>query len=105
MGAGANEVLLAEIASPVTKRNMAKNPKVCISAVDVFAQKGIKAYGTAALVTPAEPSFAAIVQPLARMAGTEFKIRAVVRIAVSRVAPWGAKARITAWKNMSRSNT
>jgi predicted pyridoxine 5'-phosphate oxidase superfamily flavin-nucleotide-binding protein len=87
MGAGPNEVLVAEIASPVSKRNLSKNPKVCISAVDIFAQKGIKAYGTAALVTPAEPNFAAVVQPLTRMAGPEFNRRAVIRVAVSRVAP------------------
>ena len=83
MGAGPNEVLVAEIASPVSKRNLSKNPKVCISVVDIFAQKGIKAYGTAALVTPAEPNFAAIVQPLTRMAGPEFNIRAVIRVAVA----------------------
>ena len=77
---------MAEIASPVSKSNLSKNPKVCISAVDIFAQKGIKAYGTAALVTPAEPNFAAVVQPLTRMAGPEFNIRAVIRVAVSRVA-------------------
>jgi len=39
MGAGPNEVLVAEIASPVSKRNLSKNPKVCISAVDIFAQR------------------------------------------------------------------
>lgn len=87
MGEGANEVLVAEIASPVTKRNIAENPKVCISAIDIFAQKGIKAHGTATLLTPEDMDFATIVQPLMRMAGPGFKIRAIVRVAVSKVAP------------------
>lgn len=55
MGAGPNELLVAEFASPVTKRNISRNPKVCISAVDIFAQKGIEACGTVALVTPVTP--------------------------------------------------
>jgi predicted pyridoxine 5'-phosphate oxidase superfamily flavin-nucleotide-binding protein len=87
MGQDPNEILVAEIASPITKRNIAQNPKVCISAIDVFVQKGIKAYGTATLVTPADADFATVVQPLVRKAGPAFTIRAVIRIAVNRVAP------------------
>ncbi|WP_458146150.1 pyridoxamine 5'-phosphate oxidase family protein [Bradyrhizobium sp. UFLA05-109] len=33
MGEGANEVLVAEIASPVTRRNVSGHPKVCLSAI------------------------------------------------------------------------
>jgi uncharacterized protein len=87
MGQTPNEILVAEIASPVSKRNISGNAKVCVSAIDIFAQKGIKAYGTAALIAPADPGFSAVVQPLARMAGPAFNIRAVIRITVSRIAP------------------
>lgn len=87
MGAAPNEVLVAEIASPTSKKNISRNPRVCVSAIDIFAQKGIKAYGTATLITPSDPTFSVIVQPLARKAGPAFNIRAVIRIAVSRIAP------------------
>lgn len=87
MGTDPNEILIAEIASPVSRRNISTNPRVCISAIDVFVQKGIKAYGNAVLLTPADPHFAVIAQPLAKMAGADFKIRVVIRVSVDRIAP------------------
>ena len=40
-------VVVANIASSVTARNIAQQPKVCLSFVDVLVQKGFKLQGTA----------------------------------------------------------
>ena len=43
-------VVVAHIASLHTVRNIATNPKVCLSFVDVFVQKGFKIQGSAQIV-------------------------------------------------------
>lgn len=45
-----HDLLIANIASPNSVRNIAKNPKVCISLIDIFEEKGCKVYGEAHLV-------------------------------------------------------
>jgi hypothetical protein len=40
-------VVIANIASPTSVRNVLVNPRVCVSFVDVFVQKGFKVIGTA----------------------------------------------------------
>jgi predicted pyridoxine 5'-phosphate oxidase superfamily flavin-nucleotide-binding protein len=40
-------LVIANIASPTSVRNIAVNPRVCVSFVDVFVQKGFKVLGTA----------------------------------------------------------
>lgn len=43
-------LLIANIASPDSARNIADNPKVCVSLIDVFEEKGYQVYGTATIV-------------------------------------------------------
>ena len=39
---GAEFLLIANIASPSSVRNIAANPLVCVSFIDIFVQKGFK---------------------------------------------------------------
>jgi len=52
----AEHIAVANIASPGTAKNIEANPKVCLTFVHVFAQKGYKIKGQAinilALLTP-----------------------------------------------------
>jgi len=43
----ADHFLIANIASPNSVRNIAANPRVCVSFIDVFVQKGFKVSGVA----------------------------------------------------------
>jgi predicted pyridoxine 5'-phosphate oxidase superfamily flavin-nucleotide-binding protein len=70
-------VVIANIASPGSAANVAANPKVCVSFVDVFRQKGFKVVGVAADVAPSDPAFARWVAPLRALAGDRFPIRSV----------------------------
>ncbi len=70
-------LVIANIASPGSAANVSVNPKVCVSFVDVFAQKGFKVVGVATDVAPSDPAFARWVAPLREAAGERFPIRSV----------------------------
>jgi uncharacterized protein len=80
-------VVVAHIASPVSARNIAQQPQVCLSFVDVFVQKGFKLKGTAQVVSADDPTFARWAQPLLVMVGQRFVIQSVLVIRVTAVAP------------------
>ncbi len=87
LGPDGTEILIAEIASPVSRRNIAANPRVCVSLLDVFSQKGAKVYGNAEVIDAADHRFPPLATPLLAMAPPPFKIRGVIRVKIVKVAP------------------
>lgn len=83
---GDETVLVANIASPGSIRNVRVNPNVCLSFVDVFAQKGYKLRGTAAIVPKTDPRYAGLEQALQKRA-QGFLIISVIEILVTAVEP------------------
>ena len=79
-------VVVAHIASPISARNIAQQPQVCLSFVDVFVQKGFKLVGRAREVRAADPEFSAWAAPLLAMVGQRFTIHSVLVIQVQSVA-------------------
>lgn len=79
-------VVVAHIASPVSARNIAQQPQVCLSFVDVFVQKGYKLLGLARKVRANDPEFFEWVAPLQAMVGQRFTIHSVLVIQVQSVA-------------------
>ncbi|MGG7567790.1 pyridoxamine 5'-phosphate oxidase family protein [Rhodovulum sp. DZ06] len=82
-----DEALVAQVMSPGSVRNVKRNPHVCLSFVDVFAQTGWKIAGTCELILPNAPDFAELEAPLRPRAGPTFPIRGIFRIKASGVAP------------------
>jgi predicted pyridoxine 5'-phosphate oxidase superfamily flavin-nucleotide-binding protein len=80
-------VVVAHIASPVSARNIAQHPQVCLSFIDVFVQKGFKLLGRAREVLADDPEFATWAKPLLAMVGQRFVIHSVLVIRVTSVAP------------------
>lgn len=80
-------LVIANIASPQSARNIEANPRVCVSFVDVFVQKGFKLTGMARNVKKHEPEFAAWSAPLTAMAGPRFPIHSVFVVQVTAVEP------------------
>ncbi len=80
-------VVVANIASPVSARNIAQQPQVCLSFVDVFVQKGFKLKGSAHEVLADDSAFAFWAAPLLAMVGQRFVIHSVLVIRVTSVAP------------------
>lgn len=72
---GEQAIVIADIASPVSVRNVRRNPKVCVSFVDIFRQRGFKITGRARVIAPDETGFAAFAADLMVKAGEAFPIR------------------------------
>ncbi len=62
-------VVVANIASPVSARNIRQRPQVCLSFVDVFLQKGFKLLGSAHEVGADDPAFSTWAAPLLAIVG------------------------------------
>lgn len=80
-------LVIANIASPASVRNIAANPRVCASFVDVFVQKGYKVLGTARNVRRHDADFASWAAPLQAMAGPRFPIHSVIVVCATGFEP------------------
>jgi hypothetical protein len=80
-------LVIANIASPTSVRNIAVNPRVCVSFVDVFVQKGFKVMGTARNVGQQEADFAHWAAPLQAMAGPRFPVHSVIVVRATAFEP------------------
>ena len=82
-----NIFLIAHIASPNSVRNIRSNPKVCVSLVDVFVQKGYKIKGTARVIEKTDSEFELKAKRLQILATDRFLVLAVIEIAVTQATP------------------
>lgn len=83
----AQHLVIANIASPGSIRNIAVNPRVCVSFIDIFAQKGFKVRGLARNVRRQEADYSRWAAPLEAMAGPRFPIHSVMVVAATAVEP------------------
>jgi len=81
-----DQVVIADIASANSVRNMRANPQVCVSFIDVFAQKGRKLYGSARVLAPQAPGFAELGREVLAMAGADYPVRHLIVVDVTRSA-------------------
>jgi predicted pyridoxine 5'-phosphate oxidase superfamily flavin-nucleotide-binding protein len=80
-------LVIANIASPASVRNIAVNPRVCVSFVGVFVQKGYKVLGTARNIVKQDADFSNWAAPLVAMAGPRFAIHSVIVVRASAFEP------------------
>ncbi len=80
-------LVIANIASPASARNIETNSRLCVSFVDVFVQKGFKVTGFARNVKKHDPDFSLWSSPLAKMAGPRFPIHSVFLVQATAVEP------------------
>lgn len=79
---GEDSLVIADIASPVTVRNIRANPQICVSAIDIFRQKGWKLNGMARVISRQEAKFADLSHDIAAMAGPHFPIRHIIHMRI-----------------------
>lgn len=75
-------MLIANIASPESERNILVNPKVCVSFIEIFEQRGFKVKGTAQLITAEHDHWPAYLAALKVLAGESFPIKNIFAIKV-----------------------
>lgn len=83
---GDDRIVVADIASTNTVRNIRAHPAVCVSFIDVFRQRGFKVVGSATVIGLDEPDFAVVGDDVLRMAGSGFPIRNVISIQIERIS-------------------
>lgn len=83
----AQHLVIAHIASPRSVRNLADNPRVCVSFIDVFTQKGFKVLGDATVIRPSDPRFASLEALLLPKTQGKFPIHAAILVRATAVEP------------------
>ncbi|WP_025663686.1 pyridoxamine 5'-phosphate oxidase family protein [Aquimarina megaterium] len=78
-------IIIANIASPQTVKNIKKNNNVCVSFIDVFVQKGFQLKGVAKIVAKNDPEYAAMQTPLLQLTGGKFPFATITNIIVKDV--------------------
>jgi len=80
-------IIIAHIASPNSIKNIQQNPKVCVSFIDVFVQKGFQVKGNATILTKNDKDFEAMSEILFKMAGDKFPFKQIIEIVVESTKP------------------
>ncbi len=82
-----NHLVIANIASPTSVRNIKASRCVCVSFIDVFAQKGYKVVGEAVNVVRSDPSFHSWAASLLSKAEPRFRLHSVIVVRAVSVEP------------------
>lgn len=84
---GDSNIIVANIASPQTIKNIKQNANVCISFIDVFVQKGYQIKGKAKIVTKSEADYVSAKALLLELTGGKFPFSSITNIFVESVKP------------------
>lgn len=82
-----NSIIVANIASPQTVKNIKQNPNVCVSFIDVFVQKGYQIKGKGFIISKKNESFSAMEAILLKMTKGRFPFSTITKITVESIKP------------------
>jgi len=75
-------LLIANIASPKSVKNIKSNPNICVSVLDILVQKGFQLKGTAEIIDKSHSDFELLKTPLHEMTGDKFPFHSLTKIKV-----------------------
>jgi len=84
---GTDKIIIANIASPQTVKNIKQNKRVCVSFIDILVQKGFQVKGTARIVETKDTDFPIMKDILTVMTGGKFPFSSIIEITVEQVKP------------------
>ena len=82
-----NKIIVANIASPQTVKNILENENVCISFIDVLVQKGFQIKGKAKIITQENTNFIAMEKELVKITAGKFPFTTITAITIEQVKP------------------
>ena len=82
-----NKIIIANIASPQTVKNIKQNNHVCVSFIDILVQKGFQVKGTARIVKKTHAEFPVMEDILTEMTEGKFPFSSITEITVGQVKP------------------
>ena len=80
-----DKIIVANIASPQTVKNIKVNENVCISFIDILVQKGFQLKGTARIVTLSDIEFTNMETILNKMTEGKFPFSTITEITIKEV--------------------
>jgi len=80
-------IIIANIASPNTVKNIKANPQVCLSFIDILIQKGFQIKGTAEIITAKHSSFQQMEGKLLEMTKGKFPFSSITQISPEKIKP------------------
>ncbi|MGC6432430.1 MAG: pyridoxamine 5'-phosphate oxidase family protein [Jejuia sp.] len=80
-------IIIANIASPQSAKNIEANPNVCVSFIDVLVQKGYQIKGKAEIVSNGSTDFEILKQLLLEITGGKFPFSSVFKVTIESAKP------------------
>ena len=80
-------ILIANIASPNSIKNIKQNENVCASFLDIFAQRGVQVYGVATVLDNTSLDYVDKKKILQDLAGDAFTVASVIEVSVKNTKP------------------
>lgn len=84
---GTDHILIANIMSPQSVKNIKVNSQVCVSFINVLVQKGYQVKGKAKVMTKKTKEFKLYHPILEAVAGSDFPIKSIIKIKVESHKP------------------
>ncbi len=84
---GTDKIIIANIASPQTVRNIKQNENVCVSFIDILVQKGFQLKGKAKIIGKTYPQFPEMEKVLTEMTGGSIPFATITEITIEQVKP------------------
>ena len=84
---GTDKIIIANIASPQTVRNIKQNENVCVSFIDILVQKGFQVKGKAKIIKKTDSEFSEMEKVLTEMTGGDFPFLTITEIIVEEAKP------------------
>ena len=84
---GSDAIIVANIASPQTVRNIRENQNVCISFIDILVQKGYQIKGKAEIVLKSDSQFSEMEEKLVKMTNGKFPFSSITKIRIETIKP------------------
>ena len=82
-----NRIIIANIASPKTVKNIKENENVCLSFIDILVQKGYQLKGKAKIIDNKNSEFTSMKNELDQMTAGLFPFLTITEIKVEQVKP------------------
>lgn len=82
-----DQIIIANIASPQTVKNIKQNESVAVSFIDILVQKGFQIKGKAKIISKGHSDFKAMEDVLTRITEGKFPFQTITRISVEHVKP------------------
>jgi len=84
---GKDKIIIANIASPQSVKNIKHNENVCVSFIDILVQKGFQAKGKARIIDKTDINFPDMEKILLEMTGGNFPFATITEISITQAKP------------------